>query len=301
MEAVVAAFLMVFAFAASASLFDASLRWESQSANLRKAAFLAERKMEEIRAKASAVPSGANFAAHLDTIIGGTHAPYPGSPGFKFEVSTLPNTHLEVETSGYTPTPGVHSPSSTLFTAPDNPGSVDRSTPVYLFDNDPNVGPGDFQKNNFYDTYPYSRSMDRSYRLVQVRVNYGSGLDQHLDLVSLIGDPILPPEKPASNMNVTATVVRTSGPANLTSSGAAAEYEIRVTTANGSRVEDVSAIWSIYPLTSGTVDIFALNAAGTRVRVTRSPLTRNGTSVRLFPQIRYEGIEARALSGNIGL
>jgi hypothetical protein len=301
-EAIIAAFLMVFAFAASASLYDASLRWESQSGNLRKAALLAERKMEEIRALCSQVPSGTTFAAHADAVIGAAHPAYPDAPGFDFTVQTLPNRHQPVLTSGFTPDDGVHSPCSTLFTRPDNPGTVDRTVPAYAIDgNTPFDRAGDFQKNNAYETYPYSRAMNNSFRLVRVTVNFGTNGGRTIDLVSLIGDPILPPAKPASNINVTANVVLVNGSSSLTTAGSFAEYELRVTTAGGSQVEDVSALWSVHPLSNGTVDIFCLNAAGTRVRVTRNNLSRPGTSAVLFPKIRYEGIEARATSGSINL
>lgn len=303
-EAVIAAFLMVFAFAASASLFDASLRWESFSSNQRKAALLAERKMEEIRARATAIPSGQTFAQHIDSVIGGTHNPYPDAPGFEFTVTTLRNRHLRVPTSGFTPTDGVHSPCSVLYTQPDNPGTTNRITPAYNIDPptpfDPN-GAGDFQKNNFYDTYPYSRSMANSYRLVKVTVSFGTNGDRTVDLISLIGDPILPPNRPADNLNDTVNVVRTAGNNVLSGASDFAEYEIRVTTASGAVVEDVSALWSVHPLSTGSVDIFCLNASGTRVRVSRNRFSRNGTRARLFPKIRYEAEEARGLSEFINL
>lgn len=303
-EAVVASFLMVFAFLASAALFDASLRWESQSSNTRLAALVAERKMEELRALCSQVPSGVTFADHADATLGGSHSPYPDSPGFEFTVTILPNSHNSVPTSGETPDNGVHSPCSTVFTRPTNPMSTDRVNPPYPLI-DPPTSPfneaGDFQKNGFYSTFPYSRAMPNSHRLVQVTVNYGSGGGRRFDLVSLISDPILTPVTTTPNVNQTASVVRTAGSSSLTSSGSFAEYEIRVTTQNGSRVEDVSAIWSVHPLATGTVDIFCLNAAGTKVRVRRNKYSRNSTTAVLFPKIRYHSVEARATSEDISL
>lgn len=298
-EAIVACFLMVFAFAASASLFDASLRWESSSSNIRKATLLAERKMEEIRARSSLVPAGSTFADHIDDIISGPHPAYSDSPGFDFDVRVLDNEHRIVPTSGLTPSNGVHSPCSTFFTRPTNPGSLSRAAQPYAFDDE-----GDFQKNARYETFPYSRAMPNTFRLVQVTVSYGSGGNQEMQLISLIGDPILPPRRvtpPAENLNNTLRVELESGPPNLNSVNAVADYRIVVTTANGSVVEDVSALWSIHPLSSGTADIFPLNASGTRVRISRNNLSRGGTSFRLFPQIRYEGIEARATSAVIGI
>ena len=295
-EAVVASFLMVFAFAAAASIFDASLRWESSSSNIRKAGLLAERKLGEIRARASKVPSGTTFAAHLDGIVTDAHPEYPDSPGFAFEVTVLDNTHEVVPTSGLTPDNGIHSPCSTFFTRPDNLTSVGRAAPPYAVDPG-----GDFQRNSTYETFPYSRAMPNSYRLLQVTVSYGGGEEQKVRLLSLLGDPILPPRKPVDNLNVTLTVQRLSGAVNLSGPGDFAEYGIVVTTDNGSIVDDVSALWSIHPLSSGIVDIFPLDATDTRVRISRTNLSRNGTTLRLFPQVRYESIEARATSDVIGL
>lgn len=296
-EAVVAAFLMVFAFLASASLFDASLRWESQSGNTRMAALIAERKMEELRAQCSQVPSGSTFAAHADAILAGPHPPYTDAPGFTFTVQVLPNSHDEVPTSGETPDEGVHSPSSTVFTRPTNPSSTDRANPPYPLI-DPPTSPfndaGDFQKNGFYSTYPYSRAMPNSYRLVQVSVEYGTGDARQFDLVSLLSDPIPPPP-------LTFEVVRTAGSSTLSGTGSFAEYEIRVTAQSGAVVEEVSALWSIHPLSTGTVDVFALNAAGTKVRVRRNAFSRNGTTAVLYPQIRYHSVQGRAESEDISL
>ena len=295
-EAIIAAFLMIFAFAISAALYDASLRWEANTTSILRASLLAERKMEEIRSAASRIDAQ-SFAVQIDAILTGPHLPYPDAPAFTFEVGpALDNIHKVVPTSGFTPTNGVHSPCSTFFTRPSNPGSVNRSSPPYA--SDPN---GDFQMDAAYESFPYSRAMPNSYRLVQVRVRFGDGDDHKVDLISLIGDPIAPPARPDPNINQTLKIVRTSGPPDLTGANPAAEYEIHVTTATNAPVDDVSAVWSIHPLSSGTADIFPLNASGTRVRITRSPFSENGTQFRLFPQIRYEGQEARALSDPIAL
>lgn len=292
-----ACFLMVFAFAASASMCDASVGWEARSTTVRQAAVLAERKMEEIRAKAASVPSGSTFAQHLDTILAAAHPPYDDSPSYTFKVRALANEHKKVKSSGFTPPDGVHSPCSSFYTKPTHPGSTDRTNPPYGAQ-DPG---GDFQKNATYSTYPYSRSMPESYRLVQVTVRFGTRADQKVDLVALIGDPIAPPEEPTGgNLNKTVKVVKESGPSNLVGSGAAV-YRIEVVTASGAKVDDVSAVWNIHPLSSGSADIFPLDSRGTRVRVTRNGFSVSGTSFRLFPQIRYDGKEARATSAVISL
>ena len=153
-EAVVASFLMLFAFAAAAALFDAALRWESDSGNYRKAGLVAERKMEELRAQASDIGAGGTFAGRIDGLIGGPHPDYLDAPGFTITVTSLPNRHLTIPANGLTPSDGVHSPCSTFFTAPGPPGAP------HPFD--PN---GDHQRNRTYATYPFSRPMPQSYRL----------------------------------------------------------------------------------------------------------------------------------------
>ncbi|MFA7482610.1 MAG: hypothetical protein WC314_19035 [Vulcanimicrobiota bacterium] len=309
-EAVIACFLLIFAFLAAASLFDASLRWESSSSNERKAALLAERKMEEIRAAASQVPSGTTFGDHIDSILALAHDSYSDAPGFDFEVVVLPNHHEPIPTSGFTPEDGVHSPCSQMYTEPSNPGSTSRTSGAPAYDIDPasafNLA-GDFQKNERYDTYPYSRSMPNSFRLVRVRVLFGSGGNRMAELISLIGDPILPPNKPTTNVNDTLRVTPTGG-VNIGLNGSQV-FGTTVTTANGSIVEDVSCLWSIHPISSGTADLYVLNAGGTQVLVRartaasgyHNGLSQGGTNFVLFPQIRYEGIEARALSGDVNL
>ncbi|MCA9775367.1 MAG: hypothetical protein KC800_01565 [Candidatus Eremiobacteraeota bacterium] len=297
-EAIVASFLMVFAFLASASLYDGSLKWETRSSNLCRATLLAERKMEELRARTSVIPSGSTFALVADAAIDGSHPPYPDSPGFTFEVETLPNEHKKVQTSGFIPKNGVISPGSNFSTEPLNPGSQGHGNPPY----GPLDPDGDFQKNATYSTYPYSRRMPNTYRLVQVTVRFGDRSLQMVRLISLLSDPILPPARPTGdNLNNTLKVVKESGPTNLTADDSSAIYRIEVTTSSGATVEDVSAIWSIHPLSSGTADIFTLDASGTRVRLTRNDLSLDGTKLRLYPRIRYEGIEARAESEEIGL
>jgi len=299
-EAVIASFLMVFAFLASASLYEAALRWESQGSNMRRAALVAEQKIEQLRAAASQVPGGTTFADHLDSLIAGPHAPIEGYP---ITVTSLPNHHETVATSGYTPPDGFYSPCSTLYTQPDNPGSTSRVNPPYNFDSgtatDPAPrGAGDFQKNNLYETYPYSRDMSRSYRLVKVEVDYGARNGQPLELISVIGDPILPLENTTPNLNVSMTV-NPGGTVNIGSGFQ--DFTFTLVTDNGSIVEDASCIWNIHPLSGGTAELFVRDAKGSEVRVSRSPLSRPGTDLRLFPKVRYRGVDVRATSGEVNL
>ncbi len=292
MEAVMASFLMVLAFLVAVKLYGASLQWEASTGKIRQASMLAERKMEEIRARSLTIPGGSTFSAHLDGIIGGSHLPYSDAPIFRFEVTPVDNIHKEVESSGFIPPDGIHSPGSTFYTRPDG-----SATP---YSSDPQ---GDYQWNATYESYPYSRRMPQSYRLVQVDVRWNSDPKDYVRLISLIGDPILPPRDttPNPNLNQTLSVVKESGPNNLTGTGASAIYRIEVYANNNSQVQDVSAVWSLHPLNDGTADLFTLDSSGTRVRVSRSSSSKNGTSLRLYPQIRYHGKEARAIGPVISL
>ncbi len=292
MEAIMASFLMALAFLIAVRLYGAALQWEASTGKIRQASQLAEQKMEEIRARSLLVPSGTTFAAHLNGIVAGAHPPYPEGPNFRFEIRKLRNRHETVSSSSLTPEDGVHSPASSFFTRP-AAGTVPYPT-------DPE---GDFQRNATYESFPYSRHLPNSYELIEILVRWNTDPSDQVRLISLIGDPILKPRATTgANVNQTVRVVRVSGPSNLTSAGASAVYRIEVTTDNGSRVQDVSAIWQLHPYNTGYADLFTLDASGSQVRVTRSAaLSRNGTQIRLYPQIRYHGIEARAVSETISL
>lgn len=307
-----ASFLMVFAFLASASLYDAALRWESQSGNMRKATLVAERKMEELRAVSAQVPSGQSFADYFDSLI-------PSGPesidGFDVTTTVLPNHHEKVKTSGYTPPDGFYSPCSTLYTEPDNPGSTSRNAAPYNFDSgtlfDPAPrGAGDFQLNNLYQTYPYSRTMNKTYRLVKVSVNYGARNGQPVELVSVIGDPILPLKTPPPTAGYPtdppdidfSMKVTPAGVFGLAGLNNFLDFSFTLTAANGSVIEDAACLWGVHPLSSGTGDLFVMDGIGSKVRVRRSAdLSRNGTKIILFPKVRYRGVDVRATSSDIQL
>lgn len=283
LEAVLAAFLMIFAFATSASLFDASLRWESEATNIRRASLVAERRLEELRALTAKVPAGSSFsnvlAGHL-----GVETEYPEDPGFQVKVKALRNRHDRVETSGLTPPDGVHSPCSALFTAPPatSPGS-----------NPPNDNP---QLNNAYSTYPYSRSMPTSLRLVEVTVTYSGG--KTLRLVSLLGDPIVPfAKKPV------VVVTKASGPSSLSNTSTPAVFEAQVVTQSNSRPDDVTVLWSTTLDSTGALDCLPLDSTGRTVRVTRAPITPSGVGAKARVQalVRYGGQEAVGESIEISL
>ncbi len=292
MEAIMACFLMALAFLVAVRLYGAALQWEASTGKIRQASQLAEQKMEEIRARSLSVSNGSTFAARLDGIIGGVHSPYPEAPSFRFDVEELRNRHQTVGSSGLTPEDGVHSPGSRFFTQP-----LGSATP---YPTDPE---GDFQRNATFESYPYSRHLPNSYRLVQVTVRWSLDPRDSVRLISLIGDPIpVPRLATTANVNQTVNVIKVSGPSNLTAPNSSAVYRIEVTAANGARIEDVSVIWQLHPLNDGYADLFALDASGTQVRISRnSTFSQSGTRVRLYPQVRYHGIEARAISGRISL
>lgn len=289
---------MVFAFAAAASLFDASIRWESRSSNMRKAALIAERKMEELRGRSRDIPGVQSFDAHMTALIAGPHPPYNDAPGFIITVTELPNIHQEIPSNNLTPSDGVHSPCSLFYTTPVPAAPPNQPHPSDLPPR-PGIRNGDAQRNRRYDSYPYSRPMPLSYKLVKVEVEYGAGglvgQPRNFELISLIGDPILPPDRPAENRDLT---VQVTGPASgtLSTGNPSIDLGLLVTTASGSVVEDVSAIWSITPTSTGDADLYTMNANGTQCRLLHGPLARSGTDVTIQAQVRYGGIEAIGFS-----
>lgn len=284
-EAIVAAFLMLFAFAAACSLFDASLRWEAESGNLRRANMVAEKKMEELRALTQSVPSGRSFSQVLQDLVG-PQAEYEEAPGFSIMVSILPNSHDIVPTSGLKPTDGVHSPCSSMYTEQPTSG-----------ENPPDDNP---QLNNLYRTYPYTRHLQDSLKLVEVSVSYGSN-SQPVRLVSLLGDPVAPLSSSPSAEHVKVTKV--SGPDDLNGSDTAI-YTAQVVTAGGSHPKDVTVLWSLSLQSTGSLTFLPLDSSARQVKVERrTTLTPAGSDakVRLQALVRYGGREVTGLSPTIDL
>lgn len=274
-----AAFLMLFAFAAACTLFDAAVRWEAESSNLRRANMVAEKKMEELRALTLTVPNGRSFSEVLED-LDGPQAEYPEAPGFAIEVSILPNSHEAVPTSGLEPTDGVHSPCSSMFTEAPGPG-----------DNPPDDNP---QLNNLYRTYPYTRHIPDSLKMVEVRVTYGSN-SQPVRLVSLLGDPLTPIDR--------VVVTKVSGPTNLIGSDSAI-YTAQVVTATGSHPKDVTILWSLSLQSTGSLTFLPLDSSGRRVQVKRrTSVTPAGADAkaRVQAMVRYGGKEVSGESPPIGL
>ncbi len=272
---------MLFAFAASSALYEASLKWEGQSGNARRAALLADKVMEDLRVRSSVVGSGQTFSNVLAGMVG-PQPNDPDAPGFAIEISLLPNTHVPVPSSGLTPANGVHSPCSSFFTL----------VPTVV-SNEPDGNP---QLNNKYNTYPYSRDLSQSLQLVQVTVRWGE--TQEYRLLSLLGDPITP-FAPVRTVEVT----RVAGPSSLNDFTTSAEFEAQVVTSSGSRPQDVTILWGLSLDSGGSLIFLPLDSSGRRVRVTRRPMTAlgTGTQARVQAVVRYGGQEAVGYSDPISL
>lgn len=281
-EAVIAAFLMLFAFAASTLLFDASLRWEGESGSAHRAAMVADKKMEELRALAAEVPSQGSFVDRLASLVG-PQDEYPEAPGLAIDVQILDNISRPIPTSNLTPVPGVHSPCSGLFTKIPS-GS----------DNPPDNNP---QLNNQYETYPYSRHLRDSLQLVQVTVTYGPRKKKY-NLISLLGDPITP-FAPTPKVEVK----RVSGSSTLSNTSSVAVYEAQVVTKTGSHPRDVTILWGLSLESTGSLVFLPLDSSGRQVQVKRSKLTPPGSSAtaRVKAVVRYGGQEASGKSEEISL
>jgi hypothetical protein len=278
-ESIVAAFLMLFAFAASAALFDAALRWESSGTNLRRAAMIADKRMEELRqwvaagGSSTTFPTDAEWQAEALSVTS-----YDEAPGFEIEVNpTLPK-YAQLLNTTITPPDGFHSPCSSLYTPPPGTaGSVPNpSDNVPFLDDHP-------QFNHRYKSYPYSRELSNSYKLVEVVVKYGSTDNpQEYRLISVIGDPL-----PA-------------GPATVSvSSAGGGQYEAAVS-AGGKLVPDVVIDWGnpIDPGNGNQIGAYTrpTTATGTRTEVEAMP--GNVGTYMLGARARYKGQSA---SGSLGV
>lgn len=277
-EAVVAAFLMIFAFAAASSLFNASLQWESRSNNLRIAAALAERKVGELRAWSLNTHSEASFSSGWPGKTG-IHPPYPEAPGFQIEVLTDPPTYRENPTTNRTPDPGMYSPTSHFWdeVASPNPLPLDFPNP---------------QKDEDYKTFSRVRTFPESFRRVEVVVRYGSALQQEFRTVTLIGDPIA---------RITPRFVFTliGGSASL-GAGQAADYRVEMRDGSGHVVQDIVVLWGADPEGTGALIVKPLDSNGRTARVFRHPHATSGQT-KLFVRARYRGQEIRGYSDPISV
>ena len=287
-EAVVAAFLMVFAFAASTSLFHAALQWESQGGNVRKAALVAEKKIGEIRAWSEDHHATHSFDDGWVAPITGVQTDYPEAPGFAIEVIADQPTYEANPVTTETPPDGMYGPTSHFYVPP--PFGVN---PTYL----PPALPADFenaQKSPFYGTFSRVRTFNASFRRVQVIVRYGNDQSREFRAVTLVGDPITRSTGGAPVI----TIARLAGPANI-SQGNPADYGVTVEVA-GHVIDDVVCLWGVHPLSTGAVFVKPKDSNGREVRVSR-PTFGNAGSTRLAVRLRYRGREYTTFSDPINV
>lgn len=284
-EAIIASFLMLFAFAVAASLFDASLSWEAGSSNARRAIFVAQKKMEELRASSAKISSGSSFLSTLNSLMV-TNVEYSEAPGFKITTTILKNSHKPVHSSGNLPTDGLHSPCTSFFT----------TIPTVA----KNLPDGNPQYNNTYATYPYSRHLNESAALVQVTVAYGA--NEHVALISLLTDPIaltpIPPKK------AKIVITRTSGSAMLANGTDVSLYSAQLITAGGATVANPTILWTVALGSSGSLRLLPKDSSGSAVEVRRridvTP-PGAGANAKIQALIRFGGWELTGLSEDISL
>jgi hypothetical protein len=269
-EAIIASFLMLFAFIAASQLFDASLRWESSSINDRLAALVAERRMEELRGWVDSQCTATGFQDLNWASVEVVDDSYSESPGFLITVRTgLPrNTQPRAGTGRAAVPDGLHSPSSQIFA--EAPAAANR------------------QRNAIWQSYPYTRHMDESARLVEVTVSYGTGGEREFQVVSLLGDPIAPPLPPDIDFVPSPVVI--SGPGSL-GVGSPANYTVEVRLPGGQPIQDVTTLWSIDPESSGSARIRPLDAGGSEIELIRDPNATPGSTIILTAKVRYRGKE----------
>ncbi len=273
-EGVVAAFLMVFAFAAATALFDASLKWEAQGSNMRRAALVAEKALGELRAATESATG--NFESTISPLTG-IRPPYPEAPGFEVEIIADQPTYGQNPTTTHTADPGLYSPASHMWMPPNDPPAVPRpSSPLPPL-------PQDFenpQKDRQYATFARVRTFPRSFRRVQVIVRYDG--DKEYRLVSLVGDPV-------RQIRPRITFALINGPVSL-GPGDAADYRVTLTDNGGTVVDDIVCLWGVDLLGTGALIIKPIDSNGRTARVWRDPNATTGTT-HLTVRCRYRGQE----------
>jgi hypothetical protein len=278
-EAVVAAFLMIFAFAAASTLFHSALQWEAQSGNVRRAALIAQKKIGEIRAWSEEYHSSHAFDEGWTSPITGIQADYAEAPGFEIEVIADQPHYDSIPSTGDTPPDGMYSPTSHFWSPPPASAAL----------------PNDFenpQKNPDYATFSRVRTFNASYRRVQVIVRYGNGGSREFRAVTLVGDPITP----ASSGEPSISISRSAGPASV-GPGDAADYSVTISL-GGHDLDDMVCLWGVDPESTGSLIVKPLDSNGRGARIIRPTWGNAGTS-RLAVRIRYRGRQYSKLSDPI--
>ena len=266
-ESIVASFLMLFAFIAATQLFDASLRWESSSTNERLAAMVAERRLEDLRGWVAQQCKSTGFDSLNWTAQEVVDDSYPESPGFLITVNTtaqIEHTPARPATGRVDPAPGFHSPSSVLYATAPNAND-------------------DQQRDQEWQSFPYSRVLTDSARMVQITVNWADDRYEYR-LVSLLTDSIEQAATPSADFTTSPVVV--SGPGSV-SVGSSTDYSVEVRLPNGQPIPDVTTLWSVRPTSAGSASLRPLDSSARTVRVTRQS---NGAIV-LVAKVRYRGKE----------
>lgn len=279
-----ASFLMLFAFAAAGQLFDASLRWESDATNRRRAAMVAERKMGDLRAWAEDYFSTHSFddGGGWPSQVGGPFS-YPDAPGFEITVAASPAEYLTASPIKPNPPPGFYSPASHFYWLP----------PAL---------PANQQRDNLWLTYPYSRDLSDSMRRVQVTVNYGANNNREFQLVTVISDPIARPRN-TPNVPFPQEPVVITGPGNIGNANPV-EYSAELVLPNGQPITDVTFLWWVEPTSTGAVSLLPLDTQATRVRIRRDTLlTPLGADANLILGAKcvYRGQEIVGYTGDISM
>lgn len=273
-EAIMGAFIMVFAFAAATSLFSAALQWESRSASMREASLVAQRKMAELRAWSATDHAANGFSTDWSSQTG--ISTYPESPGYEIEVTAGPLVYTATPPGASGPPPdGFYSPCSSFYNQPPSNAVNPRINQ---------------QLNSTWQTYPYARDLSESYRKVEVIVRYGSGNGRELRLVSVIGDPIAPlhPTNPVR-------ISRVAGaPDALYKSNPTAysTYQVQVFNDNNQVIPNVPVIWSVVPTSTANAILVPQDPTAQTVRVFPTKSSRVDTEIYLACKIRYGGREA---------
>ncbi len=278
-EGVVAAFLMVFAFAAASALFDASLRWEAQSSNMRRAALVAEKAVGELRAWSQSTHATSAFDLGWSSRTG-VRPPYAEAPGFEVEILADLPRYGQNPTTGETAPPDVYSPTSHVYVLPPAP-------PLGLTDDFVNP-----QKDPRYSTFAQARTFPKSFRRVQVIVRYADGTKEYR-LTTLVGDPI-------AQIRPQITFNRVSGSASL-SPGRAADWSATLRGSGGHQIDDVVFLWGVEPRSTGAVIIKPKDSNGRTARVWCDPHASPGGTTRLAVRCRYRGQEITEFSDPISV
>lgn len=289
-EAVVASFIMIFAFIAAARLFDASLKWEAEANALRTATFVAEKRMEQLRVWAETEFANKAFddpSGWPSQVIPPT--PDPDTPSILVQVEVSEPVYLAPHAfrpapANAPPSPGLYSPTSHFYSP--YPANTQN-----------------FQRHHQWLTYPYVRDLSSSCRRVEVTAFFGDSGTNEYKLVALISDPVARPRATTAGAFPKFPVKIETVPPGITSISSSADvvFSVALEGAGGQDIPDVTALWSVDPESTGSVIIRPLDATARTVKVERLDVSVPGSTVRLAAKVRYRGKEIVGYSDLINL